>query len=121
MKLFRQLIIIIGIYYICDALSKTFGLPIPGNILGLITLLLLLITKVIKLDQVEEVANFLLSHLAFFFIPAGVGLLASFDIIKASFIEIILICIVTTILTIGVTGKIVEFFLKNKERKAGDN
>lgn len=121
MKIFRQLIIIIGIYFICEALSKGLSLPIPGNILGMILLLVLLSTKTIKLDQVEEVSNFFLSHLSFFFIPAGVGLLASFDIVKASFIEIVLICILTTVITIVVTGKTAEYFLNKKSNSKEEN
>lgn len=116
MKIFRQLILIIGMYIIGDILSTALHLPIPGNILGMIILLILLSTNVIKLEHVEDVSNFLLSHLSFFFIPAGVGLIASFHLIKSSFIQIILICIITTILTIGVTGKIVDMLLSNKEK-----
>lgn len=121
MKIFRQLIIIIGLYITGDVISKTFSLPIPGNILGMLILLFLLITKVIKLDDVEDTSNFLLSHLSFFFIPAGVGLISSFSIIKNSFLQIILICIVTTIITIGVTGKIVELLLNNKKKTKENN
>lgn len=109
MKLFRQSIIILGIYLLGELISKGLNLPVPGNIIGMLLLLLLLCTKVIKVENVETVSNFFLDHLAFFFIPAGVGLLTSFDSIKSSLIQIVLICIIATTIVIVVTGLVVQF------------
>ena len=58
MKLFREAIIILGIYLIGELISKGFSLPLPGNILGMIILLILLCTKIIKVDDVENVSDF---------------------------------------------------------------
>lgn len=51
------------------------NLPIPGNVLGMLLLFVLLLTGVIKLEYIQEAANFLLKHLVFFFIPVAVGLM----------------------------------------------
>ena len=109
MKLFREAIIILGIYLTGDLISKGFNLPIPGNILGMIILLILLCTKVIKISQIENISNFLLDHLAFFFIPAGVELMNSFGIIKDTWLKLIFVCIVTTSIVIVSTGLMVQF------------
>lgn len=116
MKLFREAIIIIGIYLLGELISKSFSLHIPGNILGMIILLLLLIFKIIKVEQVETISDFFLSHLAFFFIPAGVSLMNSLDIIKDNWLPIITICVITTAIVIVSTGHIVQF-ISNKSRK----
>ena len=94
MKIFREAIIILGIYLIAELISKGLSLPIPGNILGIF-----------------------LDHLAFFFIPAGVGLITSFDSIKDSLILIILLCIITTSIVIVVTGSVVQFVMNLQKRK----
>lgn len=112
MKLFRETIIILGIYLLGEFISKTLNLPIPGNVLGMLILLLLLIFKIVKVEQIETISNFFLDHLAFFFIPAGVGLISSFDIIKDIGIQLLVVCIITTAITMGITGKIVELLLK---------
>lgn len=117
MKLFREAIIILGVYLIGELISKGFSLPLPGNILGMIILLILLCTKIIKVENVENVSNFFLSHLAFFFIPAGVGLISSFSSLKSSLVPILLICIVTTAIVIIVTGLIVQFIINLKSSK----
>lgn len=112
MKILRESIIILSIYLIGEIISKALYLPIPGNILGMLILLLLLCTKVIKVAQIESISNFFLDHLAFFFIPAGVGLLRSFNLIKDSLLSILIICVITTALVLVVTGKIVELIIK---------
>ena len=117
MKLFRQSIIILGIYLLGELISKGLGLPVPGNIIGMLLLLLLLCTKVIKVESVETVSNFFLDHLAFFFIPAGVGLLTSFDNIKSSLIKIVLICAVATAIVIVVTGLVVQVVSNTLNKK----
>jgi len=124
MKIFRESLIIICIYLLGEVISKGLNLPIPGNIIGMIILLILLCTNIIKVEKVETISSFFLDHLAFFFIPAGVGLLTSFDIIKSSLIQILLICIIATSLVIVVTGLIVQALVKltNKSKlESGDN
>lgn len=118
MKLLRETIIIISIYLIGTFISSRFNVPIPGNILGMLILLFLLCTKVIKLEQIQTISNFLLDHLAFFFIPAGVGLMSSAEIIKDTWIKLIIICIITTIIIIVSTGLIVQFISKKSKEKA---
>lgn len=117
MKLFREAIIILGVYLLGELISKNTPLPIPGNILGMIILLLLLLFKVVKLEQVETISDFFLSHLAFFFIPAGVSLMNSFDIIKDNWLPLMTICVVTTAIVIVVTGHVVQFILKLKRKE----
>lgn len=119
MKLFREALIIFGIYLVGELIVSLTHIPIPGNIIGLLLLLLGLCTKVIKVNQVETVANFFLDHLAFFFLPAGVSLMNSFGIIKANIIQIIIVCIITTAIIIASTGLIVQFIvnLLNKDKK----
>ncbi|WP_291650368.1 CidA/LrgA family protein [Clostridium sp.] len=117
MKIFREAIIILGIYLIGELISKVLSLPIPGNILGMIILLALLCSKIVKVEKVETVSNFFLDHLAFFFIPAGVGLITSFDSIKDSLILIILLCIITTSIVIVVTGSVVQFVMNLQKTK----
>lgn len=117
MKIFREAIIILGIYLIGEFISKGLSLPIPGNILGMLILLTLLCTKVIKVEKIESISNFFLDHLAFFFIPAGVGLITSFDSIKDSLILIIILCIITTSIVIVVTGLIVQLIMNLQKKK----
>jgi len=118
-KLFREALIILGIYLVGELLSTLLHLPIPGNILGMVILFILLCTKIVTVDNISNVTNFLLDHLAFFFIPAGVGLMESLGIIKATWWQLLIVCISTTAIIIGVTGVIVQSM--SKRTKAQSN
>ena len=118
MKLLRELLIILLIYFAGEILAKIIPMSIPGNILGLILLLILLCTNVVKLESIETVSKFFLDHLAFFFIPASVGLITSFDILKGSALKILLICILSTVIVMISTGYVVQLIIKKIENKS---
>lgn len=117
MKFFRESILLLSIYFAGEIISKLLNLPIPGNIIGMILLFVLLTSNIIKVEKVENLANFFLDHLAFFFIPASVGLMTSFASLKGSIFKIILLCILTTIIVIAVTGITVQFICNRKSVK----
>ena len=117
MKFFRESILLLSIYFAGEILSKLLNLPIPGSIVGMILLFVLLTSNIIKVEKVENLANFFLDHLAFFFIPASVGLMTSFASLKGSIFKIILLCILTTIIVIAVTGLTVQFICNRKSVK----
>ena len=88
MKFFRESILILSIYFAGELVSKLLHLPIPGNIIGMILLFLLLTSNIVKVEKVEPLANFFLDHLAFFFIPASVGLMTSFADLKVVYLKL---------------------------------
>ena len=65
-------------YVIADALH----LPVPGNLLGMLFLLLLLGTGLVPVRWIEASAALLLRHLAFFFVPITVGLIGFADVFR---------------------------------------
>ncbi|MDF1616748.1 CidA/LrgA family protein [Petrocella sp. FN5] len=108
MKWIRQIIILLLMVVLGEILNKVFKIPIPGNIMGMILMLLALQTGLVKLDQVEGISKFLLNHLAILFIPAGVGLLAVTGMLKESWHILVFIAIVTTILVMVMTAWVVH-------------
>lgn len=115
LKLFREALIILGIYLLGELISSLLKLPIPGNILGMVILFILLCTKVVKVENISNVTNFLLNHLSFFFIPAGVGLMTSIGIIQSTWWQLGVVCLVTTVIIIGVTGVVVQAISKREK------
>lgn len=75
LKFIGQVAILWAIFWISNQLAALTGLPIPGNVLGVILLFVLLSLGVIKVQHVQEASDFLLKHLVFFFIPIAVGLM----------------------------------------------
>ncbi|MGL5066790.1 MAG: CidA/LrgA family protein [Sarcina sp.] len=117
MKLLRELLLILVIYFVGEFLSKGLHLPLPGNILGMIILLILLCTKIVKVEQVDDVSTFLLDHLAFLFIPAGVAVLNAMNVLDGHIIQLLIIVITSTMVIMAVTGTIVQIVMKIVDKK----
>ncbi len=117
MRILLQLALILGICYVGELIHDYTGIPIPGNILGMLILLLLLCLKVIKLEQIREVSDFFLKRLAFFFLPPAIGLMLVGDDVKNQWPLLLILCIVLTIVTMAATGWTVQLFSKKSKGK----
>lgn len=113
----KQFTIILSIYFLGELLQKAFGLPVPGNILGMLILFFGLYTGVIKLEMIDRISDFLLDNLAFFFLPAGVSLITCFALLEGKLTAVIGVSILSTVIILGVTGLTVEFVKKFLQRK----
>ena len=74
-KLLWQTAVLTAIFIGCDQLTRLTGIPIPGNVLGIIVLFFLLLTGIVKESHISLAAEFFLRHLVFFFVPIAVGLM----------------------------------------------
>lgn len=116
MDILKQFGLILGLNYLGDIIQKVLDIPIPGNVIGFVLLFLLLSFKILKPQDVEKVINIILINLAFLFVPSGASLITALDILKDSWIQLLIICIVSTILTMGVTGWVVQYILGRGEK-----
>lgn len=112
-----QFLIILIINFIGISLQNIFRLPFPGTMLGMLILFILLWTKILKVEKIEKACDFLLLSMVIFFLPPAVDLLDYLEYFKAGFFKIILLLVVTTIITMIVTAKTVQFFVKRMEKK----
>lgn len=112
MKLLRQFGIILAIGFIGEMINIAFDIPIPGSVIGMVLLFTCLASGIVKLTMVDEISRFLLDHLAFFFIPAGVGLIAYMDVLKSNAIAILTITISVTFVVMAAAGYTVQLLLR---------
>ena len=97
------------LFQLCgEFISRILDLPIPGNVLGMVLLLLGLITKLVDIKWLEEAADLLLSNLGLFFVPAGVGVMVYGDLIAAEWLPISVATILSTFVVMAVTGKLAQ-------------
>lgn len=115
--MFKQFLILLVINFLGILIQNIFHLPLPGTILGMIILFILLWTKVLKVESIEKVCNFLVLNMIIFFLPPAVELLEYMTLLEKGFFKIIILLIVTTVITMVVTGKTVEFCIKRMEKK----
>ena len=83
----------------------------------MILLFIFLLAGVLKIEHIQEKADFLMENMAFFFVPAGVSVMNYFDILKSTLVPFLIICIVSTIITFAATAYSVQFVMKLMNRR----
>lgn len=121
MRYVRQFGIILGISFLGELLKYMLPFPIPGSIYGLVIMLVLLMTKIIPLNLVKGAGTFLIDIMAIMFIPAGVGLITSWNEVKGILIQLLIIIIVTTVVVMAVTGRVTQRVIFNEEKRTKSN
>ena len=104
MKLFKQFTIIIALSFIGEVLHALIPFPIPASIYGILLLFLLLEQKTLQVDDVKEVADFLIFIMPLLFIPAAVGLIDAWNELRSSLTAYVTIIIAVTLIVMVATG-----------------
>ena len=115
-----QLAIIFGISFVGEVLNAILPLPVPASVYGLVILFLLLCTKVIKLEQVETVSEYLMTIMPLFFIEPTVGIMNSYGLVKGNILPLFIACFLSFAAVVVVTGSVSQFIIRYK-RKEKDN
>lgn len=113
-KYIIQIGIILLVSYLGNWVHSILNTSLPGSIIGMLLLLIFLMTGIIKLSMIEDVSNFMLKHLSFFFIPAAVGIITCFPVLHGKWGPLLFISITSTIIVALVTGLTVQLLIKRK-------
>ena len=116
MRIPLQLAIIFAICLAGEFLNRIVGIPLPGNIIGMILLLILLCLKVVKLEHIATVSNAFLKHLPLFFLPPSIAIMAAGDDILSHWPLLLAMCIAFTVITMAMTGISTQFLIRLQER-----
>lgn len=116
MKYVRQFLIILLISFLGEALYEVLPLPIPASVYGLVLMLTALGTGILKVSQVREASALLIEAMPVMFIPAGVGLMTSWNTLKPVFFPVIVITVLTTVIVMVITGRVTQAVIK-RDRK----
>lgn len=104
----RGLMLLLLFQFCGEFISSLLDLPIPGNVLGMGLLLFGLIAGLVDVKWFEDAAEALLSNMALFFVPAGVGVMVYSDLIAAEWLPICAATILSTFVVMAVTGKLAQ-------------
>ena len=115
MNYLKQFAVILGVCLLGEGLRWLMPLPIPASIYGLAVMLLLLVSRLVKLEQVENAADFLIQIMTPMFIPAAVGLMDQFQSLRAILLPFLVINLVGLVVTCAVTGRVTQFFLRREK------
>lgn len=120
MKYLKQFLIILTISLIGEVLKTLIPLPIPASIYGMVILFVCLLSGVIKLEAVRDVGRFLIQIMPVMFIPAGVELMASWNVLSPILVPASVVTVVVLIAVMVVTGRVSQKIIRF-ERKHSKN
>ena len=112
MKIIRQIGIIFTVCWLSILVEKVLPFAFPASVIGMILLFICLLTGVLKIEHIQEKADFLLENMAFFFVPAGVSIINYFDVLESTWIQLVVICVISTVVTFAVTAWSVKLTIR---------
>lgn len=89
---------------------------IPGSVIGMILLFTALCFKWVKPERIRPVAKLLCDNMALFFVPAGVGIVNTLDILSQYWQAVLVACAVSTVVVIVVVASVQQWFEKRRGR-----
>ena len=87
----------------------------------MVILLIGLLSGFIPLSSVKEAGTFLIEIMPVMFIPAGVGLMASWHILQPFLVPVSIITVAALITVMIVTGRCTQWILHKDRKKASTN
>ncbi len=120
MKYLKQFLIILAISFAGEILKYLLPLPVPASIYGMAILFIGLLSGLIKLDSVRDAGRFLIDTMPVMFIPAGVGLMASWGTLKPVLVPVSIITVVVLIAVMAVTGRVSQWIIRTGKKHAED-
>lgn len=116
MKSMKGFFIILASLMLGNLITALTKLPIPGSIFGMVILLILLLTKAVKLETVEPVANLLILIMMILFIPGTVNLMNVYDKFAGVIPQLLVITILTTLIIMAVTALVTDRIIESRKK-----
>ncbi|MBP3489163.1 MAG: CidA/LrgA family protein [Roseburia sp.] len=116
MKYLRQFLWILLFSFLGEALKALLPLPVPASIYGLVLLFAALELGILKLSAVQETGKFLIEIMPVLFVPAGAGLIDSWDALRPICVPVVVIMIVSTVVVMVISGRVTQLVIRRGQR-----
>lgn len=103
-----QVLIYIGLFLFSEQLVVWLHIPLPANIVGMVLLLVLIVTRILPLRWVKAGSNWLLAEMLLFFVPAVVAVVNYGPLLREDGVRICLVIAISTLLVLAATSLVVE-------------
>ncbi len=110
----ETLLWLVGYQLAGELISKTFSLPLPGPVLGMLLLFITLCLRKSVPDTMKAHVPRFLSHLSLLFIPAGGAVLAYKDLLAGYGWQLLTVLALATVLTLLVPGAALKLLLSRR-------
>ncbi len=113
-----QVLIYIGFFLFSEQLVVWLHIPLPANIVGMLLMLLLIVTRVLPLKWVKAGSNWLLAEMLLFFVPAVVAVVNYGTLLREDGVRICLVIAISTVLVLSATSFVVERIYRYEIQRA---
>lgn len=117
MKYLQQFTVILGFSFGGELCRRLLPLPIPASIYGMLLLFAALLLRLVRVEQVSDTGNYLVSIMAVMFICPAVGLLTCWDTVAPALLPVGCIIVVSLVVTFLASGRITQYFIRRQEGK----
>ncbi len=97
MQIVAQSALLAALWFVADFAARRLNLPVPGSVVGLAILLILLLTGGVAPKWVKAGADWLLSNMLLFFIPAAVAVVQYGGLFKSDGWRLALVVVAGTL------------------------
>lgn len=102
--------LLIGFFFLGEGTHRL-GSPIPGGVAGLLLLFFALQLRLIKLEWLDNAANFFLRHMVLLFVPATVALMDAVGVLRQSGLALAVTLVASFFVTLSATGLLARWLL----------
>lgn len=99
-----------------DIISSLTGHFIPGSVIGMVLLFAALCMKIIRPEWIRSASDFLTKNMTVMFIPAAIGIVEQWGLIKTNLIPWIVIVFAGWLMVLAASGWAVQI-VSQKKRK----
>ena len=119
MKILKQLVVILALCLLAEWLVSLLPIAFPSSVMAILILALLLVTGILKEEQIQETADFMLSNMALVFIPISIGMIEELELLKGQVAGFLVVVIISLLLTFLGTYAVVFAVQKCMRAMAG--
>ncbi len=119
MRYVKQFGIILTITFFGEILHELLPVPIPAGIYGIVLLFSALKLRIIRVEQVKDASSFLIQIMPLMFIPAAVGLIETWGILKNSWARFSFVTVVSSVIVLAASGLATQGVIRLRSRREG--
>jgi putative effector of murein hydrolase LrgA (UPF0299 family) len=109
----KSIIILFACLLLGNAINHVTGLPLPGAVIGLLLLLAILIWRRGPDQPLKQTSDFLLQNMMVLFLPASLGLMTQFPVLRQNAVAIGIAIIASTLIGMAVTAVIMQILARH--------
>ncbi|MFC4274107.1 CidA/LrgA family protein [Achromobacter aloeverae] len=99
-----QSLLLVLAFGAAEGLTALLHLPLAPGVVGLLAVLGLLLTGIVKVEWIKGGANWMLNELVLFFIPSVVAVVKYFDLFRRVGVQLVLAIALGTLLVMAATA-----------------